>query len=227
MVDNGKEGSAKIELREKIVTKATELFMAYGIKSITMDEIAASLGISKRTLYEVFEDKEALLKECILRSHKEMNDFLESVFAQTTNVLEVILMCYKRSIERFHNTNKRFFEDIKKYPKVHEMMKNYRDRDSDSTVAFFKMGVEQGIIRDDVNFAIVNLLVREQIDLLMNTDICKEYSFVEVYESIMFTYIRGISTEKGARVLDDFIVEYRQIEEIRRHAASSKVKNQD
>ncbi|MEG0037719.1 MULTISPECIES: TetR/AcrR family transcriptional regulator [Bacteroides] len=227
MDDYGKEASPKIELRDKIVEKAGEFFMAYGIKSITMDEIAASLGISKRTLYEVFEDKETLLKECILRNHKAMNDFLEDVFAKSTNVLEVILMCYKYSIERFHNTNKRFFEDIKKYPKVHEMMKNYRDRDSDSTIAFFKMGVEQGIIRDDVNFAIVNLLVREQIDMLMNTDICKEYSFLEVYESIMFTYIRGISTEKGARVLEDFIVEYRQSKGIQQPAESTKVKNQD
>ena len=48
---------------------------------------------------------------------------------------------------------------------------------------------------------IINLLVREQIDLLMNTDICKEYSFLEVYESIMFTFLRGISTEKGAHEL--------------------------
>jgi len=46
--------------------------------------------------------------------------------------------------------------------------------------------------------------------VLLNTDICNEYPFIEVYESIMFTYIRGISTEKGARVLEDFIQEYRK-----------------
>lgn len=90
------------------------------------------------------------------------------------------------------------------------MLKNYRERDSDSTIEFFKMGIKQGIFRDDVNFAIVNLLVHEQLDLLMNTDICNKYSFLEVYEAIMFTYIRGISTEKGARVLEDFITEYRK-----------------
>lgn len=71
-------------------------------------------------------------------------------------------------------------------------------------------GVDQGIFRSDINFAIVNLLVREQFDVLLNTDICSEYPFVEVYESIMFTYLRGISTEKGAKVLDDFISEYRK-----------------
>lgn len=220
MSDNEKEASSRVELRERIVVKAMELFRESGIKSITMDDIAASLGISKRTLYEVYRDKETLLKECILKSQLEMTDFLSQVLAKSTNVMEVILMCYQRSIEDFHKTNKRFFEDIKKYPKIYELMNKYRDRDSDSTIAFFKMGVEQGIFRSDVNFAIVNLLVREQLDLLMNTDVCKEYSFLEVYESIMFTYIRGISTERGAKVLDDFIIEYR---ESRLHSSGSKV----
>ena len=57
MSDNAKETSNRAELRDRIIVKATEAFTAHGIKSITMDDIATSLGISKRTLYEVFEDK--------------------------------------------------------------------------------------------------------------------------------------------------------------------------
>ena len=110
----------------------------------------------------------------------------------------------------FHKTNKRFFEDLKKYPSIYNMMKNSREKESESTIAFFKSGVEQGIFRDDVYFAIINLLVREQFDLLLNTNICSEYPFLEVYESIMFTFIRGIATEKGAKVLETFIQEYRK-----------------
>ena len=200
MSTNAKEISNRVELRDRIIVKATEAFTLHGIKSITMDDIATSLGISKRTLYEVFEDKETLLREVIL----------ENLLAESTNVLEVILVCFQKSIEMFHQTNKRFFEDLKKYPHVFNMVKKNRDKDSESTIAFFKSGVEQGIFRDDVNFAIVNLLVREQFDLLMNTDICKEYPFLEVYESIMFTFLRGIATERGARVLEEFIQEYRK-----------------
>ena len=175
-----------------------------------MDEIAASLGISKRTLYEVFPDKETLLEECILKSQKDGDIFVKRVIETSGNVLEVLLRCYQWSIERFHATNKKFFEDIKKYPKPYQLMENNRNRSSEDTVNFFKEGVKQGIFRDDVNFAIINLLVRDQLDLLMNSDICNEYSFLEVYESIMFTFLRGISTEKGARVLEDFIREYRK-----------------
>ena len=89
-------------------------------------------------------------------------------------------------------------------------MKRNHNRSSEDTVNFFKEGVKQDLFRSDVNFAIVNLLVRGQIDLLMNSNICDEYSFLEVYESIMFTFLRGISTEKGARELDNFICKYRE-----------------
>ena len=210
MTEHGKDASQRAELRERIVVTATEAFTSKGIKSITMDDIAAALGISKRTLYEVFSDKESLLKECILKAQADRDKYLQQIFEESHNVLEVILAVFQKSIEVFHKTNKRFFEDIKKYPKVYEMMRARQDSDSEKTMSFFKVGVDQGIFRSDVNFAIVNLLVREQFDVLLNTDICNEYPFIEVYESIMFTYILGISTEKGAKVLEDFIQEYRK-----------------
>lgn len=210
MTEHGKDATQRAELKERIITTATEAFTSNGIKCITMDDIATKLGISKRTLYEVFADKESLLRECILKVQTDRDRYLQEIYEQSHNVLEVILAVFQKSIEVFHQTNKRFFEDIKKYPKIYEMMKDRRDSDSEKTMSFFLSGVEQGIFRADINFAIVNLLVREQFDVLMNTDVCNEYPFIEVYESIMFTYIRGISTEKGAQVLEDFIQEYRK-----------------
>ena len=130
MTEHGKDASQRVELRERIITAATEAFTSKGIKSITMDDIAAALGISKRTLYEVFSDKESLLKECILKAQADRDKYLQKVFEQSHNVLEVILAVFQKSIEMFHQTNKRFFEDIKKYPKVYEMMKNRQDSDS-------------------------------------------------------------------------------------------------
>lgn len=209
MIGHLKEASQKANLRERIIVKATQAFTTHGIKGITMDDIATSLGISKRTLYEVFADKEALLKECLLKVQHDRDQYLKEVLGKSDNVLEVILSLFKRNIEALHHTNKRFFVDIKKYPKVYEIMKNKQDSDSKDAMSFFKLGIDQGIFRSDINFPIVNMLVREQFNVLLNTEICDEFSFVDVYESIMFTYIRGISTEKGAAVLDEFIIEYR------------------
>lgn len=210
MIGHLNEVSQKANLRERIIVKSTQAFTTHGIKSITMDDIASSLGISKRTLYEVFADKESLLKECLLKVQEERDQYLKEVLDKSDNVLEVILSLFKRNIEALHHTNKRFFVDVKKYPKVYEIMKNKQEADSKNAMSFFKLGIDQGIFRSDINFPIVNMLVREQFNVLLNTEICDEYSFVDVYESIMFTYIRGISTEKGAKVLDDFILEYRR-----------------
>ena len=118
MGEHTKHSTSRVDLRERIILSAVELFTTKGIKSITMDEIAASLGISKRTLYEVFPDKETLLEECILKSQKDGDIFVKGVIETSGNVLEVLLRCYQWSIERFQATNKKFFEDIKKYPKA-------------------------------------------------------------------------------------------------------------
>ena len=77
-----------VELRERIITAATEAFTSKGIKSITMDDIAAALGISKRTLYEVFSDKESLLKECILKAQADRDKYLQKSLNSRT-------MCWK------------------------------------------------------------------------------------------------------------------------------------
>ncbi len=210
MVNNVVETPYRIELRERILKSAGELFAAHGIKGITMDQIAASLAISKRTLYEIFCDKETLLTECLLSHQREIHEYITTVFNGSSNVLEVILKIYQRTIEEFHKTNKRFFDDIKRYPKVWELAKNNKNQDAESTMAFFRMGVEQGLFRDDVNFAIVNHQVHLQLETLLNSELSDEYPFIEVYESIMLIWLRGISTAQGAQILEDFIQEYRR-----------------
>lgn len=199
------------ELREKIIIAAGELFAKEGIRSITMDDIATSFGISKRTLYELFSDKEDLLIECIRREMKLEEDYLREQAAKSLNVLEILLKRYQRSIELFHATSKKFFDDIKKYPRAYEQLRNRHNRTTEDSVNFFKEGVRQGYFRKDVNFPIVSFLVQSQMDILMESDICKTYSFLDVYESIMFTFLRGISTEKGLRELEIFINKYRVI----------------
>jgi len=118
MGEHTKHSTSRVELRERIILAAVELFTTNGIKSITMDEIAASLGISKRTLYEVFPDKETLLEECILKSQKDGDIFVKGVIETSSNVLEVLLRCYQWSIERFHATNKKFLRISRNIPRL-------------------------------------------------------------------------------------------------------------
>ena len=85
-----------------------------------------------------------------------------------------------------------------------------QERDSSDVVNFFRRGVEQGLFRSDVNFEIVNFLLREQFNIFLDSNIYLKYTFVDIYESLMFTYLRGISTDKGVRELELFLQEYRK-----------------
>lgn len=205
-----KESALRNELREKIIITASDAFKKNGIKSITMDDVATLLKISKRTLYEIFKDKEALLRECILFHQRHTQKMLEEIVNSSTNVLEIILKCYQKSVEMLHDTDKRYMEDIKKYPRVYKLMSNHRKQDNDAVTNFLKKGVEQGLFRDDINFEIIQMLLRKQFDMLKNSDVCDQYPFLEVYELIILTHLRGISTPKGAEKLESFIRDYRK-----------------
>lgn len=209
-VSEKKQDAVKAELKERIVATAMKAFASNGIKAVTMDDIASNLGISKRTLYETFEDKESLLIACMEKQEKEKENFSIKIVAESANVLEVILKFYQISIEVYNKVDKRFFEDIKKYPKVKELILQSQEKNHCKVIAFYKSGVDQGLFREDVNFEIVNLLVREQINFLNSGEIVRTYPFIEVYESIVFTFLRGISTPKGQEILESFIENYRK-----------------
>lgn len=210
MNDSVKHPVSRRELRKRIIETAMGLFSKQGIRSVTMDDIAATFGISKRTLYEVFADKESLLIESIRLGRKKNMEFVRQVAAVSSNVLEVLLKYFLYNIENYHATSKKFFEDIKKYPRAYEQVKAGDRSFSKAAIEFFKAGVEQGLFRSDVNFSIVGILLHEQLNLLMDSELCESYPFLEVYESIMFTFLRGISTQKGAAELESFIHRYRE-----------------
>lgn len=204
-----KHDEMKSELKERIVSVAMQAFTSKGIKGVTMDDIASELGISKRTLYETFKDKESLLIAGWENQEKDKETFYRKILAESDNALEVILKFYKLSIEIYNKIDKRFFEDIKKYSRVNELMEQSREKNQRDAIAFFQGGVDQGIFRSDVNFGILNLLVREQMNFLNRAEIVCNYPIIEIYESIVFTFLRGISTAKGQKILEEFIENYR------------------
>jgi len=205
-----KQNTVKLGFKARIIAEAMKSFTTKGIKGVTMDDIASDLGISKRTLYETFTDKETLLLECVRQQEAEKEILSAKILSESENVLEVILKFYKATIEVYHKVNIRFFEDIKKYPKVNELLRQNGEKNRSNVIAFFMKGVDQGLFRDDINFEIVNILVREQVNFLLKAEIFRTFSFIEVYESIVFTFLRGILTEKGQNILESFIRNYRE-----------------
>jgi len=202
--------SSRDELSDMIVDWAMQAFTTKGIKDVTMNDVSTALGISKRTLYEVFPDKESLLISCIHKNEQIVQAFLKEILSTARNVLEMVLHVYQISITRLQNINPSFFTEILKYQRAYRLYMDYREETAARSFHYFQEGVDQGIFRPDVNYTIVNELIRSQFKLLIDTKIYRKYSFVEVLESIIFTFLRGICTVQGAKILDTFINEYRK-----------------
>ena len=86
-----------------------------------------------------------------------------------------------------------------------------RKENAVSAVAFYKKGVEQGIFREDVNYEIVQEMIHGQMDMLIHNDIRKTYSMVEIFKTVVFMHLRGITTEKGLSIVDEFLEQMNEL----------------
>lgn len=193
----------KVMIRAQVINAAAVSFMQKGIRNVRMDDIASALSISKRTLYELFSDKEELLIEVVKIHRDEVRAYMNKVASEAENVLQVILGFYELTVEDFQHTNRCFFEDIKKYPKVLKFLDDSRTESIDSAMKFYQKGVEQGIFRNDVNYRIVQEMINGQMDAMMNS--LPSYPLEEIFETLIFMHLRGISTEKGLKIVNDFL----------------------
>ena len=115
-------------IKEQIINTAFDLFSQYGIKSVSMDDVAKAAGISKRTLYESFEDKETLLIEGIDHNSESLGQYLTGLEKEPFNALEVILLFYEEMMKNPRWFNEKFYEDLKKYPKAQQKIEMNKAR---------------------------------------------------------------------------------------------------
>ena len=104
-----------MEIRDRIILEAGTLFARYGIRSITMDALAEEMGISKRTIYENFKDKDTLLTEVITFHKKKQLADLQQILKEEQNIVDAMFSLLHESINNMKQVNPMFFHDLKKY----------------------------------------------------------------------------------------------------------------
>lgn len=189
---------------------ALDLFSQHGIKSVSMDDIARNMGISKRTIYEFFEDKETLLVKGIEYNHKKMKQVLTELEEGPYSVVEEIILFYEECMKRPRWYNRKFYDDLKRYPKALELNEKNKAEFSKKCMKLFTRGVKEGVFQKGINFEIVTLLAKEQIKMIRPTGAFLNYSVSEVYKTVLFTFLRGICTEKGLAILDRYALKQSQ-----------------
>jgi len=191
-------------LKERIVTAAMQLFARHGVKAVRMDDIAAQLSISKRTLYEIYQNKELLLFEGIKHYHTRVTEKTRIYAANAANVMDVVLFVYQQKTEEFQLTSNKFYEDLEKYPDIIEYLRRERQKTQKQYLEFMKRGVDEGYFRPDVNYAILSHLFEAIGSYMRDRRLYQLYTSEELFRNLLFVTLRGICTPKGVEVLDHF-----------------------
>ena len=201
--------------KDRLIVHAATLFAKNGCKAVTMDDIANSMGMSKRTIYKYFSDKKDLLEACLLY-FIELHDM---DFQQILNSVENIIAAFFKLIE---NTSKIFFQlkfnflnELKKYyPEIYDnTIKVSKQQFLDNTEKLLNKGVKEGIIRVEFNPLIMAILINEVSIMTLHKDIFADYGFDKktVMDNCMHCITRGMLTEKGVQILDKHIEEYKKM----------------
>lgn len=208
-----KEENSKDNVRELILQTALEQFTKNGIKDVKMDNIASLLSISKRTIYELFNDKEQLLLEALRLHNDKMCEEGRFIIRNGAHTLEIILNLYDKYVETLSNINKKFFSEIRKYPELYKSKKHDEAKRSKQFLAWMEMGRKQGLFREDANFEIFSFILRRNLDTIFKSNMSSEenelakYRPRELGRSLIIFYLRGISTPKGQEIIETYLKE--------------------
>ena len=192
-------------LRDKIITTAMEAFAQKGIRHVKMDDVAKELGISKRTLYEIFDKKEDLLYEGVKFYLGDRRTQMEVKAQECKNVMEIILQAYKLKVEEFRQTNPCFYTDLVKYPKVARYLAQQNQQMLTNMTKFIERGIEEGYFRKEVNPELVARLFDALGKYVMEQQLYCLYTIEDIFTNLVFVTIRGICTEKGIEVIKQWI----------------------
>ncbi|MGL5893228.1 MAG: TetR/AcrR family transcriptional regulator [Bacteroidales bacterium] len=196
-----------MELKERILAESFKQYSLNGIKSVTMDDIARAVGISKRTLYEIFADKEALVRACVIGLEQCRVQERDRFIATSPSVIEFFFAFLDHMSSEMKDFNRNFMRDMKRYhPKVYELHHQCKDQHTRDLIETVLRGQQQGVIRDDINVELSIRLVEIQVDNFWFSDTPEmtKFDIVEYFEQMILIYLRGICTPKGLELVEEY-----------------------
>ncbi len=194
-----------MEMQERILQKAADLFLLYGIRSITMDEIALQLGISKKTIYQFFADKNELVTAVIIKILEHNRDCCHSYKKTARNAIDEVFLAMEMVQEMFENMNPSMLFDLEKYhPVAHEKFVNYKNHFLHKTIREnLDWGIKEELYRDDFNTTIVTLIRLESIMLpfRQKTFLRNRFKIAEVQQELIEQFLFGVASLKGYKLI--------------------------
>lgn len=198
-----------LDIREYIIAESDKLFCQYGLKSVTMDDIAKHLGMSKKTIYSHFTDKNEIVniviasklssQKCMIKDNIEASpNAVHEVFYSVTNMEEVL-----------SDINPILFYDLQKYhPQAWLSFKDFREKTLYNSIYDNLMrGIKEGYYREDIKPDILTQMRLEQIDIIFSNNTSYtlgKYGIIKVMAEITEHFLYGICTLKGHKLINQY-----------------------
>lgn len=197
-----------MEPKHRILHGAQELFFKYGIKSVTMDDIAKHLGISKKTIYQFYSDKDDIVHSLMEVKLKEDEVEFRADAEKAQNIIEEVFLHTKRLNHIFSNINPNIFYDLQKFhPKSWALFKTFKEKCIQQIVeTALEKGKEQGLVRKEINTKIIAKLRMEEIEMGFNPVLFPpdKYKMAEVQVTFIEHFLYGVCTLKGHKLINKY-----------------------
>jgi AcrR family transcriptional regulator len=202
------------EKEQQLVEGAMALFMRFGIKSVNMDDVARQLGVSKKTLYLYFKDKEDLLGKVVQRHCSMEDESIAHIVSKKLSAIEEMFEIMHWVISLLSKIHPSVKFDLEKYhPELGNTMKRARAQVVHSCILNnLKKGKKEGTYRKDLDAEIITRIYLARIDAFLDPEIFPFHRFkpVDVYKELFQYHIHGIASEKGIEQLEQIMKQKRK-----------------
>ncbi|MBJ6366713.1 TetR/AcrR family transcriptional regulator [Snuella sedimenti] len=196
-------------MRDKILTNATELFLNYGFKSVTMDDLANKIGISKKTIYQHFDNKTKLVEATTLYIFDLISQGIDCICALDKNPIEEIYQIKKFVMEHLKDEKSSPQYQLQKYyPKIFETLKDKQFSVMQKCVINnLERGVNTGLYRETINIDFIARIYFSSVLSLKDKTLFpqKDFSMTMLMDNYLEYHLRGICTPKGLEILTKHI----------------------
>ena len=194
--------------QEHILSEAGKLLSRIGPQSMTMDLVARTCGISKRTLYETFPDKRTLIKECIDDHHRRQNAEVRAIFESSPNCYEALFKVYRRVREYMRVSSMNYVDEIRRlYPEIFVHQQEQERQFVLGLSQVLKKAQDEGHVVRGINTDIAAFLFLSTLRNVHNSDRLQDYGFerVDVFDGAFVNFLRGMATPEGIQYIDTLL----------------------
>jgi len=188
-------------MEQRIQQKAEELFFAYGLKSVSMDDIAKGSGVSKKTIYQFFDDKKSIVSAIVTKLVEEQQQELENSLSTSENAIHEIILIAKSLKVLISKIKPVILYDLNKYfPECWKVMKAYKEESLKTALANnLKKGLSQGLYRENLDCDTVCQFSLVQFSSFFKPDDYPNTTFQisKVIEKVTELFLYGIVSAKG------------------------------